>query len=266
MSIISTEMKKRFQQRKDNTVTSVELVDIINNFRKDEGKTELRHNDFMTKIRKELETLTSLGLGNQRNFSLVKYTDKKGEERPCFELNHDGMLEMLNSESAYCRYKTIEYINNLKAQIEQPKQPQSIEDLIIMQAQSVKALKEDVQALKAGQQQNDDKIQGIRDVVAINSSDWKADCKTLIVKISTSLGGFSHIQDVYKEVYSSIDRRFGTKLSVRLTNKRRRMADEGVCKSRRDKLNYIDVIADDKKLVEGYVAIVKELAIKYGVA
>ena len=44
------------------------------------------------------------------------------------------------------------------------------------------------------------------------------------------------------------------------------MADEGVCKSKRDKLNYINVIEDDKKLIEGYVAIVKELAIKYGVA
>ena len=55
-------------------------------------------------------------------------------------------------------------------------------------------------------------------------------------------------------------------IKQRLTNKRRRMADEGVCKSRRDKLNYLDVIADDKKLIEGYTAIVKELAIKYGVA
>ena len=44
------------------------------------------------------------------------------------------------------------------------------------------------------------------------------------------------------------------------------MADEGVCKSKRDKLNYLDVIARDSRLIEGYVAIVKELAIKYGVA
>ncbi len=33
----------------------------------------------MTKIRKELEVLTSLGIGGERNFSLVKYLDKKGE-------------------------------------------------------------------------------------------------------------------------------------------------------------------------------------------
>lgn len=44
------------------------------------------------------------------------------------------------------------------------------------------------------------------------------------------------------------------------------MADEGICKSKRDKLTVLDVIADDKKLVEGYIAIVKEMAIKNKVA
>lgn len=111
-----------------------------------------------------------------------------------------------------------------------------------------------------------EEVQAIREVVAINSSDWKNDCKKLITKIAYELGGIGHINDVYREVYSTLDKRMKTKLNVRLTNKRRRMADEGVCKSKRDKLNYINVIEDDCKLIEGYVAIVKELAIKYGVA
>ncbi|MDU5492410.1 MAG: ORF6N domain-containing protein [Clostridium perfringens] len=110
-----------------------------------------------------------------------------------------------------------------------------------------------------------EEVQAIREVVAINSSDWKNDCKKLMTKIAYELGGISHINDVYKEVYSTLNKRMRTKLNVRLTNKRRRMADEGVCKSKRDKLNYINVIEDDCKLIEGYVAIVKELAIKYGV-
>ncbi len=122
---------------------SNELVNIINTFREEEGKAELQHKDFMKKIRKEIDTLETLGLRGQRNFSLAKYSDKQGKKRDCFELTHDGMLEMLNSESAYCRYKTIEYINKLQSQIEQPKKATCIEDLIIAQAQSVKALKKD---------------------------------------------------------------------------------------------------------------------------
>ena len=62
-----------------------------------------------------------------------------------------------------------------------------------------------------------------------------------------------------------LDERFKVNLSVRLTNMRRRMAEEGVSKSKRDKANRLDVIAEDKKLIEGFLIIVKEMAIKYGV-
>ncbi len=62
----------------------------------------------------------------------------------------------------------------------------------------------------------------------------------------------AYIRDVNTEVYDLVDTRAGVSLAVRLTNKRRRMADEGVCKSTRDKLSKIDVIADDKKLIEIY--------------
>ena len=62
----------------------------------------------------------------------------------------------------------------------------------------------------------------------------------------------AYIRDVNTEVYDLVDTRAGVSLAVRLTNKRRRMADEGVCKSTRDKLSKIDVITDDKKLIEIY--------------
>lgn len=139
-------------------------------------------------------------------------------------------------------------------------------DTVAKQELENKQIKAYIERTNEKVEQTKEEIQGIRDVVAINSTDWKLSCKNLITKIAYQLGGISHINDVYKEVYSTLDRRLGTKLQVRLTNKRRRMADEGVCKSKRDKLNYINVIEDDKKLIEGYVAIVKELAIKYGVA
>lgn len=101
-------------------INSVELVQIINEYRRAESEAIdknykiLRHSDFMKKIRNELEVLKSLGLNNEGNISLVNYADSKGEERPCFSLNRDGMLQMLNSESVYVRYKTTEYINDLE--------------------------------------------------------------------------------------------------------------------------------------------------------
>lgn len=65
-------------------------------------------------------------------------------------------------------------------------------------------------------------------------------------------------------MYKLLEQRMGVALGIRLTNKKKTMALNGVCKSKIDKLNQLDVIADDKKLIEGYIAIVKEMAIKHG--
>lgn len=108
------------------TILSTNLVTIINEFRKVESEAneekrfiELKHKSLMEKIRKEDETLKTLGLNNEQNFSLVEYIDKKGEKRPCYELNRDGMIIMLNSESTIVRYYTIEYIKKLEEKLKQ---------------------------------------------------------------------------------------------------------------------------------------------------
>ena len=132
----------------------------------------------------------------------------------------------------------------------------------------VKRVKEITEETNKKLEDTKEEIQGIRDVVSINTStiSWREDCRKLIVKMAHKLGGNRFIADVNKEVYSLIRIRLKCKLDVQLTNMRRRMADEGICKSKRDKLNYLDVIERDCRLVEGYVAIVKELAVKYGVS
>lgn len=112
----------------------------------------------------------------------------------------------------------------------------------------------------------EERIESIREVVAIDATSWRDDTGRILRKIGMECGDSKSYQDVRGESYQLLEKRMGVNVKQRLTNKRRRMADEGVCKSRRDKLNYLDVIADDKKLIEGYTAIVKELAIKYGVA
>ncbi|EPY2286084.1 ORF6N domain-containing protein [Clostridium sporogenes] len=119
--------------------------------------------------------------------------------------------------------------------------------------------------LNAAVQQTKEEVQAIRDVVKLDTTSWKEDSTKLINKIAQNLGGFQYIREVRKEIYTLLDKRMGVNLEQRLTNKRRRMADEGVCKSKRDRLNKVSVIGDDKKLIEGYVSVVKEMAIKYGV-
>lgn len=113
--------------------------------------------------------------------------------------------------------------------------------------------------------QLESKVDSISEIVAVNTVDWRKDTRQLINAVAKTQGGFSAYQEIQSEIYTELERRAGCKLSIRLTNKRNVMAGEGVSKSKRDKLNKVDVIADDKKLVEIYMAIVKEFSIKVGV-
>ena len=108
-------------------------------------------------------------------------------------------------------------------------------------------------------------VQATRDIIALNPNSWRSDATKMIIRIAQKMGGNEHISTVHSEIYKLLDERFKVNLSVRLTNMRRRMAEEGVSKSKRDKVNRLDVIAEDNKLIEGFLIIVKEMAIKYGV-
>ncbi len=109
------------------------------------------------------------------------------------------------------------------------------------------------------------RLNNIGEVIALDKNSWRKDSQHLISKIANQAGGFECMKNVYQEVFQLVEERAGVSLGTRLTNKRNRMAGEGICKSKRDKLTKIDIIADDKKLIEIYVAIVKEMAIKYSV-
>ena len=109
-------------------------------------------------------------------------------------------------------------------------------------------------------------VESIREVVAIDTTSWRDDTGNILRKIGLELGGGQAYSQVRNESYELLSKRMGVNLKQRLTNKRRRMADEGICKSSRDKLSYVDIISEDKKLIEGYTAIVKEMAIHYGAA
>ena len=187
------------------------------------------------------------------------------------ERGYAKLLKILEDDMAWEQYeKLVDGYFNMRADMKEQSKPTCIEDLIIMQAQSLKDMREQVNQAnyhaleaKAEAEKSREEIQAMRDVVATNSNNWREDCRKLIVRIAQGLGGNGYISEVNKEIYALMRTRLKCKLDVQLTNMRRRMADEGVCKSKRDKLTKLDVIAKDNRLIEGYVAIVKELACRY---
>lgn len=98
----------------------VELCELINKLRTEEGnRKELRSHHLMAKIRKEVETMKTLGLDTETNFCFSEYKDKSGKTNPTFLMNRDGILQIAASESVYVRAKIIEYINALENKLKQ---------------------------------------------------------------------------------------------------------------------------------------------------
>ncbi|WMJ79569.1 antA/AntB antirepressor family protein [Clostridium sp. MB40-C1] len=202
----------------------------------------------------------------------VRHTDEgNGTMDFAITLDFAKHIAMMARTSKSHEYRN--YFIECEKKIKEQHKPQCIEDVLIQSLQEMKDIKQQLNqvnhnALEANKRAEETKeeVQAIRDVVALNPNDWRKDTSSLINKMALSVGGYEHIKLLREESYRLLEQRMGVQLSTRLTNKRRRMADEGVCKSKRDKLNKVDVIADDKKLIEGYIAIVKEMAIKYKVA
>lgn len=115
-------------------------------------------------------------------------------------------------------------------------------------------------------EQLDSKVDFIKDVVALRPNAWRKETGVIINKIAFSLGGAEHIKAVREQSYKTLEERMHVALNIRLANKKKTNALNGMCKSKLDKLNQLDVIADDPKLIEGYIAIIKEMAVKYGIS
>jgi len=114
------------------TITSLELVEQINLFRKEEGKdTELQHKTMLAIIRDEFEEEI-----NEQKILPVEYKDKKGEKRPMFELTIAQGKQVLLRESKFVRKRVVEWLESL----EQASKPMSAGEILMTQAQGMIAI------------------------------------------------------------------------------------------------------------------------------
>ena len=72
------------------------------------------------------------------------------------------------------------------------------------------------------------RVESIREVVAMDTTSWRDDTGNILRKIGMELGGGQAYSQVRTESYELLSKRMGVNLKQRLTNKRRRMADEGI--------------------------------------
>lgn len=106
-------------------------------------------------------------------------------------------------------------------------------------------------------------VENIRSIVAFNPTDWREETNKILNRIGVATGNF---QDVKREAYDLLKARTKCNLNLRLKNKMVKATALGLNPSVITSYNRLDVIEEDVRLKEVYIAIVKELAIKYNVA
>ncbi|MBF0747152.1 phage antirepressor Ant, partial [Gemella sp. 19428wG2_WT2a] len=103
-------------KQEKNKITTLELLEQINFFRKDiEGKAELLHKDLLKIVRNEFEEEIDEG-----KISPISYKDSLNRERPMFDLTLSQAKQVLVRESKAVRKAVIKYIEELEEKLKVP--------------------------------------------------------------------------------------------------------------------------------------------------
>ena len=130
MNFFNKKVKEEPKQeiRIKDTITSLELLEQINIFRREEGnRTELGHNDLLKVIRDEFEEEISLG-----KISQSTYINSRGKEYPMFVLTLNQAKQVLMRESKFVRKAVILYIEKLEKRIIELENQLSSKDVLML--------------------------------------------------------------------------------------------------------------------------------------
>jgi hypothetical protein len=215
---------------------------ITQNYLRNIGRYELGVHNFKIEGEELKSFKTDYQIDIPSNTSSLMLWTEKGALLHAKSLNTDKAWEVYGElVDTYFRAKQL--------------QPQSIEDLIIMQAQSVKELKQQVNLLQLT-------TQTIKDTVISTPDNWREDINRMFNKIVQAVGDKQY-RELRSESYKLLEERAHVDLGRRLSNQQDRMKFEGSSKSAIAKVNKMDILEADPKLKEIYAAIVKEFTIKY---
>lgn len=109
-----------------------------------------------------------------------------------------------------------------------------------------------------------EKLKQLKNVYeVVNDSKWRKSTDILLKSTAYSLGNISCIANLRRKIYSLMEKRLCIDFDNTIKRRAKRMALEGVCKSKIDKINPMTIISEDKKLIDSYVSTVREVCIAF---
>ena len=201
---------KVIESNQEATMTSLEVVKLINKFRLEEGNEIVKkHDDMLKSIRREIKVLENVGIKGNGNFSESTYVNSQNKIQPCYKMSKAGIMQMLNKESALVRQKTQEYIEALENKLKQQVKPLSPMELLELQFKAIKEQEHKIEEVK-------NEFEDFKGDIPL----FQVECKelqALVRKIGTkALGGYktpayndNSLRDkVYSDIQNQIKREF----------------------------------------------------------
>lgn len=108
-------------------------------------------------------------------------------------------------------------------------------------------------------------VDNITNIVSITNVEWRKKVDVVLKRIAQKWTGVEPYRSVRNYSYERLEERAGCNLNIRLNNRKERAAGKGMTKTYVKKINKLDCIAEDKRLVEIYIQVVKEMAIQFKV-
>lgn len=246
-------------KRRLKTISSREVAEMM----------EIRHGDLLEKIDKINK---DFGNGNVRyqKYWIESTFENRGKQYRCFEVTKRGCEFLAHKstgtkgnlftdrymdkfeEMELVQQQTID-MTELSPSLQTFKQ---IFDTMVEQEIKQKQMEKDIEGIKTS-------LDGIQNLISLSKDNWKHDVKDIINKIAYKTGTKHKV--IWDEVYNELQTRFGVNLNTRLKNRKNNAINNGMSKSKAEKINKLDIIDEDKSLVEGLLIVTKDLALKYNI-
>ncbi|WP_167630645.1 Rha family transcriptional regulator [Listeria valentina] len=206
---------------------------------------------------------------DQRNFAQMfiesSEPDSYGRDRKVIYMNRDGFtfiaFGFTGAKADEFKLKYIEAFNEMEQYIKKQLDTSNLSPELQMFNQMFLAVANaEREAKEAKTEINDMKM-----IFSVNANEWRDKVKTILRKIANNFGGTEPFRSVINMSYERFESRAHCDLNRRLENRKIKMSAKGMSKTSIQKLNKLDCIAEEKRLIEIYLTVVKEMAIQFGI-
>ena len=239
------------------------------------------HPKLLRDIKVYMEYLEKSNFGLCDFFIESSYTDSNNRQRPCYLLTKQGCEmvanKMTGKKGILFTATYVQAFNDMEqalkgnvssvmlGTLKRLEQMQSDIKDMEWKMLGLRAWNEDLnEGLLTLQEEVDEKFEKLEMIYkVVNNSEWRENTDNLLKFTARSLGNIKCIGMLRREVYDLMEKRLGINLNDRIARKGKRMALEGVCKSKIDKINPMTIITEDKRLIDSYVSAVRDVCASF---